>query len=111
MQVNGRCVALFSARPIELAPTACRTSPSDSLYQLHRRGTPMPTTSEPISIAVSKGVAISARSTSITTDDHVAVFNLASQGGLKVLSQIDRDGWSAALASDPLATQRSRMSV
>jgi RNA polymerase sigma factor (TIGR02999 family) len=28
-----------------------------------------------------------------------------------VLSQIDRDGWSAALASDPLATQRSRVSV
>jgi hypothetical protein len=42
----------------------------------------MSTTTEPISIAVSSGVAISARSTSIATGDHVAVFNLASLGGL-----------------------------
>jgi hypothetical protein len=42
----------------------------------------MPTTTEPISIAVSSGVAISARSTSTTSGEHVAVFNLASHGGL-----------------------------
>lgn len=41
----------------------------------------MPTTSNPISISVSSGVAISAKSTSVATGDHVAVLNLASQGG------------------------------
>ena len=36
---------------------------------------------EPISVTVSSGVAISARSTSKTSGDHVAVFNLAADGG------------------------------
>jgi hypothetical protein len=35
----------------------------------------------PISITVSSGVAISAKSTSMNTGDHVGIFNLASQGG------------------------------
>ena len=39
----------------------------------------MPTTTNPISISVSSGVAISAKSTSIR--DHVATLNLASDGG------------------------------
>lgn len=41
----------------------------------------MPTTTKPISVAVSSGVAISAKSTSTTPGDHVAVFNLAADGG------------------------------
>ena len=41
----------------------------------------MPTTTNPISILVSSGVAISAKSTSVATGDHVAVLNLASHGG------------------------------
>jgi Hyaluronidase protein (HylP) len=36
---------------------------------------------DPISVTVSSGVAISARSTSKTPGDHVAVFNLAVDGG------------------------------
>jgi len=36
---------------------------------------------EPISVTVSSGVAISAKSTSQTPGDHVAVFNLAADGG------------------------------
>src|SRR5215469_2506852 len=36
---------------------------------------------EPISITVSSGFAISAKSTSTTPGDHVAVFNLAADGG------------------------------
>jgi hypothetical protein len=36
---------------------------------------------EPISVTVSTGVAISAKSTSQTPGDHVAVFNLAADGG------------------------------
>jgi len=36
---------------------------------------------EPISITVSSGVAISAKSTPKTPGDHVAVFNLAADGG------------------------------
>ena len=36
---------------------------------------------EPISITVSSGVAISAKSTSKTPGDHVVVFNLAANGG------------------------------
>ena len=36
---------------------------------------------QPISIIVSSGVAISAKSTSKTPGDHVAVFNLAADGG------------------------------
>jgi Hyaluronidase protein (HylP) len=35
----------------------------------------------PISVTVSSGVAISAKSTSTTPGDHVAVFNLAADGG------------------------------
>jgi len=38
-------------------------------------------TNEPISITVSSGVAIGAKSTSITPGDHVVVFNLAADGG------------------------------
>ena len=41
----------------------------------------MPTTTNPISILVSSGVAISAKSTSVATGDHVVVLNLASHGG------------------------------
>jgi hypothetical protein len=41
----------------------------------------MPTTTEPISVIVSSGVAISAESTSTTPDDHVGVFFLAKDGG------------------------------
>ena len=41
----------------------------------------MPTTTEPISVVVSSGVAISAESTSVTPGDHVAVFFLAKDGG------------------------------
>ena len=41
----------------------------------------MPTTTNPISVSVSSGVAISAKSTSTTPADHVAVFNLAVDGG------------------------------
>ena len=37
----------------------------------------------PISVAVSLGVAISAISTSKAPGDHVAVFNLAADGGTK----------------------------
>ena len=37
--------------------------------------------SEPISVSVSSGVAISAKSTSKTPGDHVGVFNLAANGG------------------------------
>ena len=37
--------------------------------------------SEPISVSVSSGVAISAKSTSKTPGDHVGVFNLAADGG------------------------------
>jgi hypothetical protein len=37
---------------------------------------------EPISVTVSSGVAISAKSTSKTPRDHVAVFNLAVCGSL-----------------------------
>jgi len=37
--------------------------------------------SEPISVIVSSGVAISAKSTSETPGDHVAVFDLAADGG------------------------------
>ena len=40
----------------------------------------MPTTM-PISVTVSSGVAVSAKSTSITPGDHVGVFNLAADGG------------------------------
>ena len=36
---------------------------------------------DPISVTVSSGVAISARSTSKTPGDHVAVFNLAADSG------------------------------
>ena len=36
---------------------------------------------EPISVSVSSGVAISAKSTSKTPGDHVGVFNLAANGG------------------------------
>jgi hypothetical protein len=36
---------------------------------------------EPVSVNVSSGVAISAKSTSKTPGDHVAVFNLATDGG------------------------------
>jgi hypothetical protein len=36
---------------------------------------------EPISVTVSSGVAISAKSTSMTPGDHVGVFNLAADGG------------------------------
>ena len=36
---------------------------------------------EPVSVAVSSGVAISAKSTSKNPGDHVAVFNLAADGG------------------------------
>src|SRR5271165_1008661 len=35
----------------------------------------------PVSIAVSSGVALSARSTSTTAEEHVGVFNLAIDGG------------------------------
>ena len=38
-------------------------------------------TTTPISVSVSSGVAISAKSTSIAPGDHVAVFNLAANGG------------------------------
>ena len=37
----------------------------------------------PVSVSVSSGIAISARSTSTTADDHVGVFNLAADGGTK----------------------------
>jgi hypothetical protein len=36
---------------------------------------------EPVSVSVSSGVAVSARSTSKTPGDHVGVFNLAADGG------------------------------
>jgi hypothetical protein len=36
---------------------------------------------QPISVTVSSGVAVSAKSTSKTPGDHVAVFNLAADGG------------------------------
>jgi len=36
---------------------------------------------EPISVTVSSGVAISAKSTSRNPSDHVAVFNLVADGG------------------------------
>ena len=36
---------------------------------------------EPVAVTVSSGVAISAKSTSRTPGDHVAVFNLAADGG------------------------------
>ena len=36
---------------------------------------------QPISVTVATGVAISAKSTSKTPGDHVAVFNLAENGG------------------------------
>jgi hypothetical protein len=36
---------------------------------------------DPISVSVSSGIAISARSTSTTPRDHVGVFNLAADGG------------------------------
>ena len=36
---------------------------------------------KPFSVAVSSGVAVSAKSTSKTPGDHVAVFNLAADGG------------------------------
>ena len=36
---------------------------------------------DPIAVTVSSGVAISAKSTSTTPGDHVAVFNLAADGG------------------------------
>ena len=39
------------------------------------------TTSTPIAVSVSSGVAISARSTSTTPREHVGVFNLAADGG------------------------------
>ena len=35
----------------------------------------------PVSVTVSSGVAVSAKSTSKTPGDHVAVFNLAADGG------------------------------
>ena len=41
----------------------------------------MPTTTQPISVIVSSGVAISAESTSTTPGDHVGVFFLAKDGG------------------------------
>jgi Hyaluronidase protein (HylP) len=41
----------------------------------------MPATTKPISVVVSSGVAISAKSTSTTPGDHVAIFNLAADGG------------------------------
>ena len=41
----------------------------------------MSTTTKPISVTVSSGVAISAKSTSTTPGDHVGVFNLAVDGG------------------------------
>jgi hypothetical protein len=37
----------------------------------------------PISVTVSSGVAISAKSTSKTAGDHIEVFNLAVDGGTK----------------------------
>jgi hypothetical protein len=36
---------------------------------------------KPVSVIVSSGVAVSAKSTSKTPGDHVAVFNLAADGG------------------------------
>src|SRR5215469_15979204 len=42
---------------------------------------PMRPTTEPISVSVSSGIAISAKSTSTTPGDHVGVFNLAADGG------------------------------
>lgn len=41
----------------------------------------MSLTTKPISVSVSSGVAISAKSTSATPGDHVGVFNLAADGG------------------------------
>ena len=41
----------------------------------------MTTMTNPISVTVSSGVAISAKSTSTTPGDHLAVFNLAAGGG------------------------------
>ncbi len=41
----------------------------------------MSTTSTPIAIVVSSGVAISAKSTSVTPGEHTAVFNMAADGG------------------------------
>ena len=41
----------------------------------------MTTMTNPISVTVSSGVAVSAKSTSMTTGDHVGVFNLAADGG------------------------------
>ena len=37
---------------------------------------------EPVSVTVSSGVAISAKSTSKTSGDHVGIFNLAADGGM-----------------------------
>jgi hypothetical protein len=56
-----------------LAPRAALAAPA---------GADAPTSSStPISVTVSAGVAISAKSTSTTSSDHVAVFNLAADGG------------------------------
>jgi hypothetical protein len=41
----------------------------------------MTTMTNPLSVTVSSGVAVSAESTSMTPYDHVAVFNLAADGG------------------------------
>jgi hypothetical protein len=41
----------------------------------------LPASSTPVAVDVVSGVAISAKSTSTTSGDHVAVFNLAADGG------------------------------
>jgi hypothetical protein len=57
-------------------------------------------TNTPISVVVSSGVAVSAKSTSITPGDHVGVFNLAADGGannagLNVVSAMGVDVFSS----------------
>jgi Hyaluronidase protein (HylP) len=59
------------------SPPRRLNSSNPKLIALRKRGT----VSNPISITVPTGVAISAKSTSTRPGDHVAVFNLAVDGG------------------------------
>jgi len=41
----------------------------------------MTTMTDPVAVSVSKGIAINAKSTSTSADEHVADFNLSLSGG------------------------------
>ena len=56
----------------------------------------------PVSVSVSSGVAVSAKSTSTTPGDHVGVFNLAADGGKKRVGPFAADDLFGELDAERL---------